>query len=264
LGQTRQDLLGQTLWEAFPATVGTAFEQEFHRAVSERTALEFTEFYEPRQAWWDIRVYPTPEGLTVFLRDVTEHHRAEEERRQMQARQRAFLRDVLGSVTEGKLRLCETPDELPPMLTPVGEPVALSRTEGLDTLRHLADEAAVAVGLSEEKRFDLAISVGEAAMNAVVHAGTGTGRVSTSESGTVQVRVEDQGRGIAVENLPKATLERGYTTAGTMGHGMKIMLQALDRLWLLTSPAGTIVVMERDRAEQEPDWLQTVATNSPA
>ena len=92
----------------------------------------------------------------------------------------AFLRDVLASVTEGKLRLCYAAAELPAPLTPMGEPVPLSRAEGLPTLRHLADQAAVTAGFSEEQRCDLAISAGEAAMNAVVHAGTGTGTVSLS------------------------------------------------------------------------------------
>ena len=142
---------------------------------------------------------------------------------------------------------------------PTGGPVPLSRAEGLPTLRHLADQAAVTAGFSEEQRCDLAISAGEAAMNAVVHAGTGTGTVSMSECGTVQVRIEDHGAGIAVENLPKATLERGFTTAGTMGYGMKIMLQALDRLWLLTSSAGTTVVLEKDRVSPEHDWPQSPA-----
>ena len=256
LGKARSELLGQDFWESFPELRGTLFEREFQRAASQRVAVEFVEFCAPRQAWWDTRVYPTAEGLTVFLGDVTEHERAEEERREMQARQRTFLRDVLASVTEGKLRLCFSAGDLPAPLTPVGGPVVLTRTGSLGDFRHLTDEAAVSAGLSEEQRSDLALSVGEAAMNAVVHAGTGTGRVSVSDGGTVQVRIEDHGAGIAVENLPKATLERGYTTAGTMGHGLKIMLQALDRLWLLTSPAGTTVVLEKDRREQGPDWLQ--------
>ena len=259
LGRTRANLLGQDLWEAFPELRGGSFDREFHRATSERAAIELTEFFAPQAAWWDVRAYPTAEGLTVFLRDVTEHHRAEEEKREMQARQRTFLRDVLASVTEGKLHLCYRAADLPALRTPAGEPIILTRTDSLSDLRHRADRAALAVGLSEDQRSDLALSVGEAAMNAVVHAGMGTGRVSTSETGTVQVRIEDHGTGIAVENLPKATLERGYTTAGTMGHGMKIMLQALDRLWLLTSPAGTTVVLEKDRIPPEPEWLHSHA-----
>ena len=257
LGHTRQDLLGQEFWEMFSELRDGALHHDFRRAMAERVPVELTEFIAPRGAWWDVRAAPTPEGLTVFLRDVTEHQRAEDEKRQMQAQQRSFLRDVLASVTGGKLRLCYAVEELPPPFQPIGAPVLLSRTEGLSTLRHLADQAAGAAGFTEQQRCDLAISAGEAAMNAVVHAGTGTGTVSLGASGTVQVRIVDHGAGIAVENLPKATLERGFTTSGTMGYGMKIMLQALDRLWLLTSSAGTTVVLEKDSLPPEHDWLQS-------
>ena len=91
-------------------------------------------------------------------------------------------------------------------------------------------------------------------MNAVVHAGGGTGSVSVKDSDTVQVRVEDHGHGIAVESLPRATLEKGFTTAGTMGYGFKLMLEAVDRVWLQTGTDGTTVVMEQDRLAR-PEWL---------
>ena len=75
-------------------------------------------------------------------------------------------------------------------------------------------------------------------MNAVVHAGGGTGRVSVGADGTVQVRVEDHGAGIAMENLPRATLARGFSTKATLGHGLKMMLETVDRLYLLTARQG--------------------------
>ena len=92
-------------------------------------------------------------------------------------------------------------------------------------------------------------------MNAVVHAGGGTGRISTNGENTVQVRVEDGGSGIEVERLPRALLEKGYSTAGTFGHGMKMMIQAADRIWLWTGPSRTTVVLEQDRITPKPAWL---------
>ena len=62
----------------------------------------------------------------------------------------------------------------------------------------------------------------------------------------------DHGKGITLENLPNATLKKGYTTAGTMGQGMKMMLQTVDRIFLLTGAAGTTVVLEQQR---EPPML---------
>ena len=171
--------------------------------------------------------------------------------------QRGFLRDVLRSVTEGKLRLCEDARGLPaPRGTAWGELIHLSREGGLRDLRCLALGAAESGGSSEERLHDLVTAVNEAGMNAIVHAGEGAARVCCDPSGTVQVWVEDAGPGITLENLPQATLARGFTTAGTLGHGLKLMLQTTDRLWLLTGPTGTTVVLEQDRQPPEPGWMQ--------
>ena len=179
-------------------------------------------------------------------------------------RQRAFLRDVLASVTDGRLQLCDTFADLPPPLLFRSAPVALTQTEGLSHLRHDAQAAAQAVGLPEERGFDLVLAVGEAGMNAIVHAGAGTGQVFWDpERHLVQVRVEDQGEGISVENLPRATLKRGFSTKATLGHGMKMILQTVGCLWLLTGPQGTVVVLEQ--GVQSPDgpdvsgWLEEFA-----
>ena len=92
-------------------------------------------------------------------------------------------------------------------------------------------------------------------MNAIVHAGEGTANVAVGETGTVQVRVEDHGSGITLENLPKATLARGFSTKATLGHGIKMILETADHLYLLTGPTGTTVVLEQEQHRPQPDWL---------
>lgn len=198
----------------------------------------------------ELAVVPVPlSGRTLFvayLRDLTERER-------LAAQQRAFLRDVLLSVTEGRLHLCHSPADLPAPLSPFGGPVSLTREGGLRELRLLSMDAAA--GMSDEVKHDLVTAVSEAGMNAVVHAGGGTGQVSVGEGGTVQVRVEDHGAGIDTANLPRATLARGFSTKATLGHGLKLMLETADHLYLLTGPEGTTVVLEQERERPLPAWL---------
>lgn len=164
-------------------------------------------------------------------------------------KQRRFLREVLASVTEDRLRLCDSQTELPTPLANMlgGAPIPLSR-ESLGAFRGLVAAACEAVCLPPDRTADLVLAAGEAAMNAVVHGGGGEGRVyaSKDDSGSVQVWVADRGDGIAEDSLHRATLERGYTTAGTLGHGFPLMLRTVDRVYLLTGAEGTLVVVEKD------------------
>jgi PAS domain S-box-containing protein len=191
----------------------------------------------------------------VVAQDVTERLAMEGERREAAERQQTFLREVLSSVTEGKLLLSNSSAQLPRPLMPVDSPVALTREAGLWDLRRCAQEAARVAGHTDERQFDLITAASEAGMNAIVHGGGGTGWVSVGGNGTVQVRVEDHGTGITMENLPRATLSRGFTTAGTLGHGLKMMLETADRLSLKTGPDGTTVVLEMERDRPSPGWL---------
>lgn len=210
--------------------------------------------------WNELTISPVRDAggkLTHFIgvqTDITERRDAEDALRQNVARQQAVLRDMFASVTEGKLTLCASEDDLPPSLTRFAGPVALSATGGIREMRRQTVRACLAAGIPDERRNDLEAAVGEASMNAVVHAMTGTGHVFTHERGTVQVRVEDEGKGIAVADLPNATLKRGYSTAGTMGHGFKMILKTVDRVHLLTGRAGTTIVIEQDRAAPPPTW----------
>jgi PAS domain S-box-containing protein len=187
-----------------------------------------------------------------------ERRRMEEALALHETRQWNFVRTVLGSVTGGKLRLCENAGDLPARLPTLGAPITLS-SRALREVRARTREATGALGFDEERSEDLITGASEASMNAVVHAGGGTTVVGTDPAaGTVQVWVEDGGGGIALDHLPRATLEPGYSVGATpgFGHGFWLMLQAVDRIWLLTGPTGTTVVLEQDRTPPDPSWLQ--------
>ncbi len=257
----RDELQGRNLWEAFPQSVGGTLYEAMRRAAEEQRVTNLEMFSSVLRHWIEVSIYPGPEGLSVYFRDVSERKQAEQENtrllgevREAAARQRTFLREVLAGVTEGRLRLCDTEADLPAPFVPVGPPIFLTKPS-LRTLRRHAETVAQEKGLDEIRRQDLVSAVGEAAMNAVVHAGGGEGRVHSGANGTVQVWIQDMGGGIAVERLHRATLEPGFTTAGSLGQGFWIMLKTADRLWLLTGPNGTTIVLEQDREAPEPLWF---------
>jgi PAS domain S-box-containing protein len=89
LGRTRQELLGKNIWEQFPAYSGSTYEAKSHESIEKNVSLEFEEFCAQREKWFIIRTYPSPEGLSVYLTDISERKRAELERNQLLAREQA-------------------------------------------------------------------------------------------------------------------------------------------------------------------------------
>jgi PAS domain S-box-containing protein len=207
-----------------------------------------------------------PGNFVCLVRDITERRQAEADKAalgaqldEMALKQRTFLREVLSGLTEGRLRLCDSTDEFPEELDAYREPVVLSLPH-LRTLRLLVAEAAREAGWPRERIQDFETAVGEAAMNAVVHGRSATGTVRADlVLGAIQVWIRDEGTGIAEERLHRATLERGYSSAGTLGHGFWIMLKTCDRVYLLTSGEGTTVVLEQGKTAPLPGWMQELS-----
>jgi len=67
----RNDLIGITLWEAFPEAIGMTFEREYRRAVEQNVTVDFEEYFPPLAKWFGVRAYPSERGLAVYFRDVT-------------------------------------------------------------------------------------------------------------------------------------------------------------------------------------------------
>ena len=85
LDRTPGGLIGKSLWDEFPGTVGSEFERVYRRVVAGRMSESFTAHYPNYDRWYEVTAYPAPEGLTVYFRDVTDRRRVEYERQQFAA-----------------------------------------------------------------------------------------------------------------------------------------------------------------------------------
>jgi diguanylate cyclase (GGDEF)-like protein/PAS domain S-box-containing protein len=73
----REDVVGKNIWACFPEAQGTLYETEYTRAMRDRCAAAFEEFYAPLNLWTEIRVFPTEDGLAVYFVDITERKNSE-------------------------------------------------------------------------------------------------------------------------------------------------------------------------------------------
>lgn len=89
MGQRREQVLGRCVWDAFPEYLGSDYERAFRRAVEREEVVEIETRHPARDVWFAIRAYPTTEGLSVYLRDITEERAAALERLRLQRLQEA-------------------------------------------------------------------------------------------------------------------------------------------------------------------------------
>ena len=130
LFRARADLLGKSIWDEFPEAVGSTFEREYRRAAGEQVAVTFDEFFPPLSSWFEVRVFPSSDGLAVFFQDATE--RVERGRRER------FLADLV----ERTRRLTDPDAVIADAVRSAGEFLGVSRCVFAD-IDILADTCAI-------------------------------------------------------------------------------------------------------------------------
>lgn len=89
LGMEATALLGISLFEAFPAAVGTKFEEAYRDVMESRRPRSFVEYYpEPLNMWIEVRAQPGDDGIVIYFQDVTERVTREKEREALLATER--------------------------------------------------------------------------------------------------------------------------------------------------------------------------------
>ncbi|MBI5826041.1 MAG: PAS domain S-box protein [Chloroflexi bacterium] len=81
LGRKPEDLVGKNYWKEYPEAKDTPFANAYLRALKEQTAIQIEEYYEPFDRWFENRIHPSREGLSIFFQDITERKQAEEKLR---------------------------------------------------------------------------------------------------------------------------------------------------------------------------------------
>jgi PAS domain S-box-containing protein len=87
LRKKRSDVVGQKLFDVFPEAKGSIFEENYSLALRTKSAVSFeTEFtVAPYQNWYDVRVYPSREGITIYFQVTTERKQAEEAKAKLES-----------------------------------------------------------------------------------------------------------------------------------------------------------------------------------
>ncbi|GAA6624046.1 ATP-binding protein [Scytonema sp. NUACC26] len=76
-GIPKHILLGRSVWEVFPEIIDTLFYTEVHRALAEQVPVRFEYFYTRWNRWFENRVYPSANGVSIIATEITVRKQAE-------------------------------------------------------------------------------------------------------------------------------------------------------------------------------------------
>lgn len=170
-----------------------------------------------------------------------------------------LLSDVLFSVTNGRIRFCDQA-EIEKEWPLLQGPEAIECETDIPRIRAIARAAALEAGMELDRARDFELCASEAATNALVHGKGGFAELGC-RSGRLRIRVCDRGRGINPEDLPKATLQAGWSkhTDGdglpeldgfgkvkrmSAGLGFTLINKMADQIFLSTGREGTTLILE--------------------
>ena len=71
LGRKREEILHGNLWDLFTDAVDTDFYWQYHKAMESGETVNFEEYYPTVGKWFEVSVYPSSEGLSVYFKDIT-------------------------------------------------------------------------------------------------------------------------------------------------------------------------------------------------
>lgn len=79
-------IIGKNVWDEFPASVGTTTYHALNRAMKEQRYVCNVDYFALHDAWVENHIYPSLEGVVIFVRDITAQTKANEELRRSNER----------------------------------------------------------------------------------------------------------------------------------------------------------------------------------
>ncbi len=87
-GRPAQSLIGTILWESWPGIEHSELGDLWRKAMADREPVSLEHRYswpDGRQAWLEMRAFPSDDGLAIFYRDISDRKQSEEALKKAQA-----------------------------------------------------------------------------------------------------------------------------------------------------------------------------------
>ncbi|KAA2219311.1 PAS domain S-box protein [Maribacter flavus] len=81
----KEELIGKNIWDVFKNTISSSTRGKIEGALKKQEYVHLEQFHPRNNIWIESHVYPSPEGLTVYFRDITQRKVSEEENQKLLA-----------------------------------------------------------------------------------------------------------------------------------------------------------------------------------
>jgi PAS domain S-box-containing protein len=78
LGREARELVGKHLWTDLPEGVASKFFPSYYKALADQVTMVLEGFHAPWDRWFENRIYPSKDGLSIFFTDITERKKSEQ------------------------------------------------------------------------------------------------------------------------------------------------------------------------------------------
>lgn len=72
-----QMLVGKVIWDEFPEGINQPFYHAYQRVMRERVPEQIEDYYEPWDRWFENRIFPSDDGISIYFQEITERKHAE-------------------------------------------------------------------------------------------------------------------------------------------------------------------------------------------
>ncbi len=110
LSRRREDVLDKNIWEEFPEAITTQLYSSYHHAMKENQSGSLDLYYKPLNSWFRVNYHPSPEGITIFFRNVTRQREDEKQRQEYVLqikKQNSLLSNILENMQQGFITMDE-------------------------------------------------------------------------------------------------------------------------------------------------------------
>ena len=78
LGRKPESLIGKHIWTEFPDGVEKSFYKAYYKAFETQKTVHFNDYYQPLEKWFENKIYPSLDGISIYFNDITALKKTEE------------------------------------------------------------------------------------------------------------------------------------------------------------------------------------------